>query len=286
MSKRIEIKNLTKTFGKNKNESIGLNDITLTLEPNKLIGLIGPNGAGKSTLLKIIAKQLHPTSGKVSVQDSVCYANNFEPIYTLHKIHTLFELSKSYYKNWSDEIATDLINYFSIDTSKRYTKLSKGQQGLINIIIGFASNAQITLFDESHIALDAVMRQKFLDLLLDFYTSTERTFILSTHYINEASNLFEDIVIINEGKLLLHTTKDAIEEKAVSITGDFDTACRILDSDHIINTNKLASIGEFHYFGPISSTLRHTLDDMNFKVIRTPLETFFINLLGQEGSYE
>ena len=90
--------------------------------------------------------------------------------------------------------------------------MSKGEKGKANIIVALASQSKITIFDETYVSLDAPNRKLFFDLLIEDYTENPRTIIISTHYIDEVSNLFEEILLIEKGQMLVHETKNDLEE--------------------------------------------------------------------------
>jgi len=292
MNSQLYIKDLNKTYCHKKNTSHALKEINLTIPKHRIVGLIGPNGAGKTTLLKTIAGQLFPTHGKISYtigEESiykssyqVCLVQEYEPLFTLHRIKTILEIARYHYPNWDDSYAERLISIFQLDLSKKYTQLSKGQRGLVGIIIALASQAPITIFDETHISLDVIMRQCFFDLLLEAYTESQRTFILSTHYLNEVSNLFEDIIIMDQGQILLHEEKNALDDMTWTIIGDHEIGYSLLDKSHILNTKTLGKTTEFHYFGLINTTLKSALKNYNFNISRSSLETFFLNIIQKE----
>lgn len=294
MDNQIHIENLNKYYTHKKKIIKALDDISLSLPSHRIIGLIGPNGAGKTTLIKAISGQIFPTNGGIRFNEAsnhtfsymVCAVNDNEDQFTLHKISTILEIACFHYPTWDQEYANDLIQAFKIDASKKYAKISKGQRGLVNIIVALASKAPITIFDETQISLDPLMRQKFFELILDEYNSTERTFIISTHYINEISNLFEDIIILNQGKVLLHDVKDSIDQKSFTLIGDTTIGKELLNHKNILKENTFGNRSEFHYFGDLPANIRTSLEIHDFTISNTSLEHFFLNILHKEGQHE
>ncbi len=296
MNHQIQIKGLYREYAHKKQITHALKNINLTIPHHRIVGLIGPNGAGKTTLLKTIAGQLFPTTGTLTVADTnihkapesyqVCLVNDYEPLYTLHRIHTILDIGRLHYPNWDNDYAVDLMDSFQLNPSKKYNQLSKGQRGLVGIIIALASKAPITIFDETHISLDVIMRQKFFDLLLEEYTDSTRTFIISTHYMNEASNLFEDVIMMNNGEILLHEEKDTLDHKIWTITGDGSIGRSLLEEDSILKENSFGKTSEFHYYGTLSENVKAALTGYDFHITRSSLETFFLNTIHKEATNE
>jgi len=296
MNYQLKIQGLNKEYVHKKQKIHALKNIDLTIPHHRIVGLIGPNGAGKTTLLKTIAGQLFPTEGTLTVANrnihktpdsyEVCLVNDYEPLYTLHRIHTLLDIARLHFPDWDDDYAMDLLEIFQLNASKKYNQLSKGQRGLVSIIIALASKAPITMFDETHISLDVIMRQKFFDLLLEEYTDTRRTFIISTHYMNEASNLFEDVIMMNDGEILLHEEKDILDHKIWTITGDSSIGRSLLEKDCILKENTFGKTTEFHYYGTLSENVKAALTGYDFHITRSSLETFFLNTIHKEATNE
>lgn len=202
-----------------------LKDINLTIEPGKIYGLIGRNGAGKTTLLSIMTAQITHTEGTVTyggervwenedALSDICFSRELSPMMMFGqntlKVKDYFRMGAAYYKNWDKEYAERLIKEFNLDIKKKIYKLSKGMLSAVTIILALASRAPITILDEPVAGLDVVMRDKFYSLLLDDYAETQRTFIISTHIIEEASNLLEDVIVLNN-----HTIEENINTQTL-----------------------------------------------------------------------
>jgi len=206
----IEIRNLSKSYGKTK----VLTDIFLNLEDNKIYGLLGRNGAGKTTLLNIVANQLKCDTGELKYYGEDIYENSkaVENICLVKeksipvdddKVKRIFDMAKTLYKDWDEEYKEYLVKEFSLNVRKKYRKLSRGNQTIVGLIIGLASRARLTIFDEPSLGLDAAYRYKFYDLLLEDVEKNPRTVIISTHLIDEVTNLFEEVIILKEEKVYL-----------------------------------------------------------------------------------
>ncbi|GAA0340256.1 ABC transporter ATP-binding protein [Bacillus carboniphilus] len=224
---KIEVKNITKAYGKNN----ALDQVSFDLEKNKIYGLLGRNGAGKTTLMQTLAGHILPTSGEVlidgqkpfenqKITESICLINESGNFKKGLKIKEVLLVSSLYYPNWDQEVAERLLEEFSLNKNMKIKAMSKGMESALGITVGLASRAPITIFDEPYIGLDAVHRQRFYELLLEEYEDHPRTIILSTHLIDEVSNLFEQVVIFQQGKLVLKEDAEVLREHGYKVQGD------------------------------------------------------------------
>lgn len=229
---------ITKTYGKTE----VLHGVDLTLEKGKIYGLIGRNGAGKTTLLSILTAQNPATSGSVvfdgakvwenqEALDHICFSRELNPMTSLgqnsFKVKEYLRMAATYYPNWDNAYAERMVKEFGLDKKKRIAKLSKGMMSMVTIVVALASGADFTILDEPVAGLDVVMREHFYDLLLENYTETGRTFIVSTHIIEEAANVFEEVIIIKDGRLLMKENTEELVASFAHISGkaeDVDAA--------------------------------------------------------------
>lgn len=207
----IECVDLIKVYGRRK----ALNGMSFSIGENKITGLIGRNGAGKTTLLKIIAGYLKESSGEIKVFDEHPFNNllvSANHIFIHDQISLpaslnlkeILETAKRFYANWDKELANRLFNYFSFIPTQNYSSLSKGKKSTFNMILGVSSRCSLTIFDEPTTGMDAAVRKDFYRVLLRDYIDYPRTIIVSSHHLEEIEDLLEDILLINEGKELLH----------------------------------------------------------------------------------
>jgi len=222
----VSCQGLTKNFRRVQ----AINDLSFTLEQNKITGLIGPNGAGKTTLLKIIAGFTRPTAGKVTVFSADPFNNlkisanmvfvdenmKFPPALTLMEI---MSAAATFYKNWDMRLAKELFNYFSLDPGQRHHHLSKGTKSTFNMIIGLASHCPLAIFDEPTGGMDAGVRRDFYRALLRDYLQQPRSIIFSSHLLNEVEDILEDILLLQEGRKRLHLPITDLKEFAVAVQG-------------------------------------------------------------------
>lgn len=293
MSYRIEFKNISKLYKGSKENKAALKNISFSLIENKIYGLIGSNGAGKTTLLKLIANYIYPSSGEISfndptsidnsnIQQDICFMGDRQPLFNSYNSKTLFQVASSFYPNWDHDYSQRLINDFSLDISKKYSKLSKGEKGKVNIIIALASRSKITIFDETYISLDAPSRIKFFNLLIEDYTENPRTVIISTHYIDEVSKLFEDIILIDDGQLLVHESKDNLEEKSLTIFGAKDLGEKLLEGVNVTHKESFGKMCSFSVYDTLPETLIKQLREHNFQISITSVEKWFVHMISKK----
>ena len=288
---KLVCSNLTKTYGSKK----VIDSVSLTLEPHRIYGLIGRNGAGKTTLLGLISGQNYPDSGDVTLDgepvkdnqellDQICFSRELSQILLFgrdtRKVKQLLKTAELILPYWDNEYAKQLIGEFELDEGKRIANLSKGMLSAVTIIIALASKSPITFLDEPVAGLDVFMRDKFYRLLLEEYTESERTFVVSTHIIDEAANVLEDVIIIDSGKILLTENTDELLSRHRIVSGRTD------DIDEFIKGYKVTH-SEFH---GKSKTVCVEFDDYNkfkadvsrydFDVSKASLQKLFMNLLG------
>ncbi len=241
----IECKNVSKNF----KEKEALRSINLTLEPNKIYGLIGRNGAGKTTLLSLISGQSSSSSGEITLGNApiwenqaalnqICFSREISQTSSVanYKIKELFRIAKIYYPNWDSAMAKELLERFELEDKTRISKLSKGMMSMVTIIIALASKCEYTFLDEPVAGLDIVSRKHFYHLLLEEYQESKRTFIISTHIIEEAADVFEEVIILKKGECLLKENADSLCSRAYQISGKTDVIDQLTSSYKIHST--------------------------------------------------
>ena len=235
----LKCENLVKQY----KDKRALDNVSLTLERGKIYGLIGRNGAGKTTLLSILTAQNPATHGTVTLGGQpvweneaslshLCFSREINANVNASgvgglKIKDYLKMAETYLPHWDKEMADHLLDIFHLDRKKRISKLSKGMTSMVTIIVALASKADFTLLDEPVAGLDVVAREQFYRILLEEYTETGRTFVISTHIIEEAADLFEEVIILHGGKMMLKENTQELLESCVHVSGreeDVDAA--------------------------------------------------------------
>ena len=291
----LTINQVSKVYGK----KVALNQLSLELEDGKIYGLIGRNGAGKTTLLSIASAQNAATDGEVLLDGKkvwendealkdICFSREIATTATdsrnTSKVCEYLRIASILYPNWNAELADELINEFGLDRKMRMNKLSKGMQSMVTIIVALASGARFTFLDEPVTGLDVVAREYFYKVLLDEYAKGERTFVISTHIIEEAANVFEEVIFIHEGKALLKEETDSLLERTIHISGkeeDVDAVCDGKKVHHVEKLGRSKGVTVLLNPGEEPDTKGRDVD-----IRPQSLQDVFVALCGKEESYE
>ncbi|MCP2031766.1 ABC-2 type transport system ATP-binding protein [Okibacterium sp. HSC-33S16] len=222
----VRVRDLTKRFGK----VTAVDGVTFDIRANTITGLLGRNGAGKTTVMQVLTGQEFATSGDAQVfgespaenarvlsqisfiKESQRYPDDFQPKH-------VFESAPWFFENWDSDFAARLVSEFRLPVNRRIKKLSRGQLSAVGVIVGLASRAPLTFFDEPYLGLDAVSRQLFYDRLLEDYAEHPRTIVLSTHLIDEVSQLLEHVLVIDDGKIIIDEEAETLRGSATTVVG-------------------------------------------------------------------
>ncbi|WP_170062001.1 ABC transporter ATP-binding protein [Compostimonas suwonensis] len=226
MTPVVQVSGLTKRFG----SFAAVDDVSFTVKPNTIYGLLGRNGAGKTTLMQLLTGQDFATSGSIRVfgekpvenarvLEQLCFIKESQKYPDEFRPKHVFRSAPWFFRNWDADFAERLIDDFQVPLNRPIKKVSRGQLSAIGVIVGLASRAPLTFFDEPYLGLDAVARQIFYDRLLEDYAEHPRTVILSTHLIDEVSNLLEHVLVIDHGRILMDQNADDIRGSATTVVG-------------------------------------------------------------------
>lgn len=236
-----------------KNKQV-LHNLDLTIQPGTIYGLIGRNGAGKTTLLGILTAQNTKDSGQVTYDgqdvwenqqalNDICFSRELQStmFYGRNnlKIKHYMKSAAIYYPNWDEAYAQRLLEEFKLDPKKKIYQLSKGQLSMVTITIALASGSPITILDEPAAGLDVVMRERFYQLLLEDFSKTARTFIVSTHIIEEAACVFERVIILDEGRILENAPTEELVDQFRYISGREDEVDRVCAGLEVLSVHQM-----------------------------------------------
>ena len=283
---RLNAQGLCKSY----KEKEVLHNLDLTIEPGKIYGLIGRNGAGKTTLLGILTAQNTKNSGEVTYNgqpvwenqaalNDICFARELQP--TLFsgpnnlKIRHYLKSAAIYYPRWDMSYALRLLDEFKLETKKKISQLSKGQMSMVTILIALASRAPITILDEPAAGLDVVMRERFYQLLLEDFAQTNRTFIVSTHIIEEAASVFERVIILDEGRIL---ETEALVSQFHYVSGRDDVVDQVCTGLQVLSTHQMGR----HKTAAVRGDMVKLEDALQADVDVSPmnLQNVFVSLCG------
>lgn len=214
MSAILECKNLTKTYGK----QTGLENVNLTLESGRIIGLLGPNGSGKTTLIKLINGLLVPTEGELLI-DGMAPGTETKKIVSYlpertyldegQKISEAISFFKDFYEDFDETRAEDMLKKLNIDTDRRIKALSKGTKEKVQLILVMSRRARLYCLDEPIAGVDPAARDYILETIINNYDENA-TILISTHLISDVENILDQVVFIQNGHIRLQADVDDI----------------------------------------------------------------------------
>ena len=226
MKYAIETNELTRVHGNTR----ALDGVTVQIRANTITGLLGRNGAGKTTFMSLATAQDRPTSGAVTVLgkppferaevlEQLCFIRDNQRYPDDYKLKHALRAAKIFYPNWDQQLADELVSLFRIPEKTIVKKFSRGQFSALGIVLGLASRAPITFFDEPYLGLDATARGYFYDVLLREYQRHPRTIVISTHLIDEMDRLLERVVILDRGRVVRDADVEELRGAAHQVTG-------------------------------------------------------------------
>jgi len=273
-----------------------LHEVTLDLKPGKIYGLIGRNGAGKTTLLSILSAQNPATRGQVTLDGAAVWENrkslskicfsrelnaNAESGLGGMKAKEYLRIASTYYENWDKGLEERLVKMFGLNPKKKFAKMSKGMLSMVTIIVALCSKAPYTFLDEPVAGLDVVAREQFYKILLEEYASSGRTFVVSTHIIEEAAGVLEEVIILHEGEIIVEADTQTFVDSAVQVSGkqeDVDAATAGLEVHHSETVGRSKGVTVFLKPGQKVDT------SYDVSVQPVSLQRAFVALCGEEES--
>lgn len=246
--KAIESIGLTKKY----NTMVTLNEITFSIEKDKIVGLIGRNGAGKTSLMKVCSGKIRQTSGQLTVLGQQPFDNlnvlsrliyiceNTQYDNSL-KLRDILKVCSVYYSQWDKELEYVLMKNFDLKDKQKFNSLSRGMKTAFNIIIALCSRVDLTMMDEPTTGLDSATRKDFYNILLRTYLEYPRTFLISSHLIDEVENLLEEIILLNRGAVVFQGPIEEIQQYGIRINGRKDIVMPLIKDKQVFNIENLGN---------------------------------------------
>lgn len=284
----VSIEHLSKSFGHKK----VLSDISFTLEEPAIYALLGRNGSGKTTLLNLLTCRYFPDHGKIQifgeepydnipVLSDICYMRDHLAGFSELRLKRILSYAKTFYPNWDDGMMNRCLSLFHLNEKEIYSNLSKGMQSAVSITIGLSARTRLTLFDEIHTGLDASIRQDFYKLLLEDYMEHPRTFVLSTHLIDEMENLFSHVLMLKDNQLILQESLESIQEKSFELTSNTTFPPFVMEK-HILSSSEFLSTKKLLIFDTLTAFEKQQLQKKNITISHLSLQELFITLTKEE----
>lgn len=214
----IEVKNIRKAF----EDMEAVKNVSLHIEKGSIYGLLGSNGAGKTTLLKILAGIYRQDSGEIYIDNQPVFENVsikqrliFLPdtlyFFSQYTIKQMADYYRSLYPSWNEERYQKLGEVFPIDPSKKIHRLSKGMQRQVAFWLSLSTMPDVLIMDEPIDGLDAVMRQKIKNLLVQDVADREMTILISSHNLREVEDICDHIGILHQGEIIIERDLDDLK---------------------------------------------------------------------------
>lgn len=217
----INVSSLRKSYGR----KVVLDDINFEIEEGSIVGLLGPNGCGKTTLIKILTGLIKDHQGTVRIDNEepgaytkgiVAFLPDKSYLPDWMKPKDAIGYFADFYKDFDREKAEKMVKDFGLDENQRLKTMSKGQQEKLNLILVMCRQAKLYILDEPLGGLDPAARSLVLDLIMNNYAKNA-TVLISTHLIGDVERIFNRVLMISGGKLIVNSHVDEIREKGKSV---------------------------------------------------------------------
>lgn len=286
----LETKGLTKTYGATR----ALDRFSVRLEKDRIIGLLGRNGAGKTTFLNLVSSRIFPDAGEIALfgglpADSpealaqVCYMPEKNLFIPRMKVRDILRAAEDFYPGYDAAFAGALCEKFRLSDKKRYRELSRGYESILRIVVGLAARAPLTIFDEPVLGLDAAVRELFYRELIADFTGHPRTILVSTHLIEESADVFNDVLMIREGKLESLTSAEELRESAFYLSGRADAVARAAAGMRVVHTETVGSVKVCAVYGKAADADRERWAECGVDAAPVPVQKLFIYLTDEKG---
>ena len=290
----IEIKNLTKTYGKAR----GINDVSFNVEQGEVFGFIGPNGAGKSTTIRTLLGLIYPSSGSATIFGKSCTADpqvrkevGYLPsevfYYDNMRVIDLLKYSASFYKKDCTKRIQELAGIMDLDLKKKIDDLSFGNKKKVGIVQGLLHEPKLIILDEPTSGLDPLMQQKFFELI-EQENKKGATVFFSSHILSEVQRLCNRVAFIKDGKLIKLEKMSDLQEnsyKKIKIESKSNITQDLFSMDGVSKLDINGRTADFIFKGNINSVLRKIaqIEVTNISIDEPDLEEIFMHYYAKEN---
>jgi ABC-2 type transport system ATP-binding protein len=227
----VEARALSISYGRTATAKRAVDDVSFVIPKGRVVGLLGHNGAGKTTLMKALVG-LAPTSGaltvlglnpqqqRVQLLESACYIPDVAILPRWARVGVLITLMSGLHPRFSAERARALLRRTSVGLNDKVKTLSKGMLAQAHLALVAAIDARLMILDEPTLGLDVLSRKAFYEMLIDEWCDGERSVLISTHQVEEIENLLSDVLMLNEGRLVLSISLEDMDRRFVALSHD------------------------------------------------------------------
>mgnify|MGYP003300934722 CR=1 FL=1 len=213
----VECKKLCKSY----DEKQVIKDVNLKIPKGKIIGLLGKNGTGKTTLIKLINDLLTPTSGEVLIKgkkpgveskDIIAFLPERTYLDREMSVKDAIKYFEEFYTNFDSQKAVKLLKDLDLDMNSKISKMSKGMQEKLQLILVMSRNAELYILDEPLGGVDPATRDYILDTILSNFCEGASV-IISTHLIADIERILDEVIFIDKGEIVLTSSADELRNK-------------------------------------------------------------------------
>lgn len=284
MSALIEAKNLGLHYGR----KTALEGATFTIPKGRVVGLLGHNGAGKTSLMKALVG-LMPAQGELSVLglnprtqrgqllEQLCYIPDVAVLPRWATIAELITLMSGLQPRFSAARARELLKRTSVSENDKVKKLSKGMVVQAHLALIAAIDAKVMILDEPTLGLDVMSRKNFYEMLIDEWCDGERSVLISTHQVEEVESLLSDVMMLDEGRLVLNISLEDMDRRFVALSHDPATADAIAAAHPLLRYRQSGGRGAAIFDGAppehvaaMGERIRPSLVDLFMALTRNP----------------
>jgi ABC-2 type transport system ATP-binding protein len=269
-----------------------LDRLTFSLESGKIYGLLGRNGSGKTSLMSVLAAFRKKSAGTVRIDGQPVFENASltRQISLIRDTGETVDLGTAedalYFAewlrpHWDGDYARSLMDLFELTPKTKVSTMSKGKRSAMGVIVGLASRAPLTMFDESYLGMDAPSRQAFYDALLADYMAHPRTIILSTHLIEEVSPLFEEVLIIDKGRLVVQEESQTLLSRGTAVTGPASQVDTFTTGLTLLGVKQLGPTKSAMIYGDLDDAQRRKAVEAGLTLGPIAMQELFIHLTGE-----
>ncbi|GAA3805368.1 ABC transporter ATP-binding protein [Sphaerisporangium flaviroseum] len=285
---RIDVEDLVLRYG----DVTALDRLTLSLEGGKIYGLLGRNGSGKTSLLSVLAAFRKESAGTVRIDGQPVFENagltrrvslirDVGETIDIGTVEDALYFAEWLRPNWDAEYARTLLDTFGLTPKAKVKSMSKGQRSAMGVLVGLAGRAPLTMFDESYLGMDPPSRYAFYDALLADYMAHPRTIILSTHLIEEVSSLFEEVVIIDHGRLVVHEETQTLLSRGTAVTGPAEQVDTFTHGLTVLGAKQLGPTKSAMLYGDLDDARRRKAVEAGLELGPIAMQDLFIHLTGE-----
>ncbi|HEY7340663.1 MAG TPA: ABC transporter ATP-binding protein [Ktedonobacterales bacterium] len=290
MNSIVEVERLTKSYG----SVAAVDNVSFVMEAERIYGLLGRNGAGKTTIMQLVTAQLFPTSGDIRVfgerpfensrvLGQIAFIKESQKYPAAFRVADVLAMAALLYPEWDRDYAATLVEDFQLPLARKVKALSRGMLSSVGIIVGLASRAPLTIFDEPYLGLDAVARSLFYNRLIEDFGAHPRTIVLSTHLIDEVSRILDHVLVVDRGRLILDEETETLRGRAFSVAGSASGIAEYTAGRNVLDRHPLGGLVSATVLGTMDTDDRRHAKSLDLELVPISLQQLIVHLTGDKS---